>query len=186
MEGAAPVESLGAGMNCVYDRLRGEQPRCSAMNWCTSWNAVWKDRNTRPSAAWSSISSPRRCWPAGPAPWTGRGRGSMAGVSAAISNRERGKGRVAEPPPLERGSWAGSTPMPGAILSSTATACRAPVDSAAATPTPTRGCSKRLLDMKASTAGFGPSAGRMHTRRRIEGQLMTHVGMFPASNRPKQ
>ena len=42
----------------------------------------------------------------------------MAGVSAAISSREGGKGRVAEPTPLDRGSWAGATPMPGAILSS--------------------------------------------------------------------
>ena len=39
-----------------------------------------------------------------PRTWTGRGRDSMAGVTAAISSRERGKGRVAEPPPLDRGS----------------------------------------------------------------------------------
>ena len=37
----------------------------------------------------------------------------MAGVSAAISSRGGGKGRVAEPTPLGRGSWAGSMPMPG-------------------------------------------------------------------------
>ena len=37
----------------------------------------------------------------------------MAGVSAAISSRERGKVRVAEPTPLDRGSRAGSIPMPG-------------------------------------------------------------------------
>ena len=42
----------------------------------------------------------------------------MAGASAAISSRERGKGQVVEPTPLDRGSWAGSLLMPGAILSS--------------------------------------------------------------------
>ena len=49
----------------------------------------------------------------------------MAGVSAAISSRERRKGRAAEPTPLDRllGRF---HPDAGAILSSTATACRVP------------------------------------------------------------
>ena len=56
----------------------------------------------------------------------------MAGVSAAISNRESGKGQVAEPTPLDR--FPGRFPADdgGHPEKHTATACRVPDNAAAA------------------------------------------------------